>query len=315
MSKTGSLFLLVARKAAEELYSRPHSTPPIPIFPTHARLLKNFIGGASRTTIGLEPESLIDAIVFLGLIAIESNDVGAPSSDEDFAEYLQNTSLLSANTPSPSLRFVAHYLTSTVLRSHPTDIVRLTFIRDTLEHCPYSNLKASAVSWLKGETLDANPPPGSTSSASPTPSQEPLGPDSETPSIFATPVAVSTLCPSLFPDPTPDFAPEPLPEAYIAFRDSLSFYLASLNFYYLLLIAKHLHDPLDVEGLDEVGDISAHFIAPLKSWSEKFKEGLEGGELSSVVDEEGKAEARMEIEILEDVIGRVEEAKVELGRK
>lgn len=223
--------------------------------------------------------------------------------------------MLSANTPSPSLRFAAHYLTSTVLRSHPTDIVRLSFIRDTLEHCPYSNLKASAVAWLKGETLDANPPPTALSSSSTAPARQSADPsDSSTPSIFATPVAVSTLCPFLFPDPTPDFAPEPLPEAYVAFRDALSFYLASLNFYYLLLIAKHLHDALDVEGLDEAGDISRHFIAPLKEWSARFKEGLESGELSGVVDEEGRGEARMEIEILEEVVGRVEEARGQLGK-
>lgn len=321
LSKTGSLFLLTARKAAEELYSRQSSTPSVPIFPTHALLLKTFVGGASRATFGLEPESLIDAILFLGLQAIENDNIGEPSSDEDFAEYLQSTSLLSANTPSPSLRFAAHYLTSTVLRSHPTDIVRLSFIRDTLEHCPYSNLKASAAGWLKGETLDANPPPGvsqSSTSATSAPPEQKSADDSAL-SIFATPVAISTLCPFLFPDLTSHFSSsEPLAEPYLQFREELSFYLASLNFYYLLLIAKHLHNPLDVEGLDEIGDVSSHFVGPLKSWSAKFKAELgEGGkeELTSVVDEESAGEARMELEILDEVIGRVEEAKSALGQK
>jgi len=302
LSKTGSLFLLAARKAAEELYDQTRSTPDIPIFPCHATIVKNFVGAASQATIGLEPEPLIDAILFLGLVAIENNDIGEPLSDEGFAEYLQNTSLLSANTPSPSLRFAAHYLTSTVLRSHPTDIVRLSFIRDTLEYCPYSNLKTSAVGWLKGETLEANPPPDST--GSPQTSSE-----GETPSIFATPVALSTLSPFLFPDLTEHFAAPNLSEAYLQFREELGFYLAALNFYYLLLIAKHLHEPLDVKSLHQTGDIDKSYLGPLRSMSAKLKEGLtKTGELRGLVEgEEGAVESRMELEILDDAIVRVEE--------
>lgn len=309
LSKTGSLFLLAARKAAEELYDQSRSAPNIPIFPSHATIVKNFVGGTSRATIGLEPEPLIDAILFLGLVAIESNDIGEPQSDEDFAEYLQNTSLLSANSPSPSLRFDAHYLTSTILRSHPTDIVRLSFIRDTLEHCPYSNLKTSAVGWLKGETLEANSPPDSTYSP-------PASSDGETPSIFATPVALSTLSPSLFPDLTGRFATPSLSEAYLQFREELGFYLAALNFYYLLLIAEHLHEPLDVKGLHETSDIGGSYLGPLRSTSAKFKEGLAtAGELHSLVDGEERAvEARMELEILDDVIMRVEEGLKALNK-
>jgi hypothetical protein len=188
LSKTGSLFLLASRKAVETLYDKTPDTPPISIFPEHAALLQNFIGNASQNTSGLEPEALIDTILFLSLIALENNDVGEPKSDDDFNQYLQNTSLLSANTPSPSLRYHAHFLTSTVLRSHPHDLVRLSFIKDTLEHCPYENLKASAVGWTKGETIEANPP-----------NPAPQDVDEET-SIFATPIALQTLSPFLFPN-------------------------------------------------------------------------------------------------------------------
>jgi hypothetical protein len=318
LSKTGALFLFTARKAAEELYSRPSSTPAIPIFPTHSTLTKVFISDSARVTLGLEPESLVDALLFLGLQAIESDNIGEPSSDEEFFEYLQTISLLSANSSSPRLRFAAHYLTSTVLRSHPTDIVRLSFIRDTLEHCPYSNLKSSAVSWLKGEILEANPPPSSQPSSSTVPLEQSSRADTDsTPSIFATPVAISTLSPYLFPDLTSLFTTLPLAAAYLQFREELSFYLAALNFYYLLLRARHLHAPLDVEGMDEVGDIGSHFLAPLRDWSGRFTTALDElaeGELASVVDEGSVAEAKLELELLGEIIGKVEEAKGALGK-
>ena len=290
LSKTGSLFLFTARKVAEELYDRPKSTKDITIFPDHAIILKNFVGGASRAAIGLEPESLIDTVLFLGLTAIERNDIGSPSSDDDFAEYLQNTSLLSANTPSPSLRFAAHTLTSTVLHSHPHDLVRLTFIRDTLENCPYANLKASAVSWLKTETLAAN-------------ATVPAAPDSP-PSIFATPVALSTLTPSLFPDLSSAFAATvadaaPLAEdAVLRFRDEAAFYLAALNFYYLLLRARHLWAPLDVRALEEGGAVEKGFVEPLVGLCRRVRaRGFED------------AEEGMEVALLEGVIASVEEAR------
>ena len=159
------------------------------IFPAHATLLSNFIGLLGPQTVGLEPEPLLDTILALGLIALENNNIGEPKDDESFAQYLQTISLISANTPSPSLRGHAHYLTSTVLRSHPHDLVRLTFIRDTLEFCPYENLKASAVSWLKGETLEANAPHAATENTA-------ASDEAET-NIFATSVAISTVAPYL----------------------------------------------------------------------------------------------------------------------
>jgi hypothetical protein len=291
-SKSGALFLLAARKAMEALYDRPVSTPEISIFPEHAAIVENFVGGASRSTMGLEPEALIDTVLFLGLLALEEDAVGEPNSDESFCQYLQNTSLLSANTPSPTLRYHAYYLTSTVLRSHPHDLVRLSFIRDTLEHCPYENLKTSAVGWLKGETIEANSP-------SPPPAS-----DSDTPSIFATPVALSTISPFLFPDLTDNFTGSTLHDSHIQFKANLSFYLAALNFYYLLLIAKHLHGPLDVAGFHKHSNISKCYLNPLRKAVGTFREGLsEGGEL---YDGEEDTYGLKELDILEDVIGRVE---------
>ena len=64
-------------------------------------------------TLGTEPETLIDAVLALGILTLERDAVGEPISDEQFNEYLQIVALLSSNCPSPNLRGHAHYLTTT----------------------------------------------------------------------------------------------------------------------------------------------------------------------------------------------------------
>ncbi|KAF2251198.1 DUF1760-domain-containing protein [Trematosphaeria pertusa] len=303
LSKTGSLFLFAARSVKQELYSNVSvdDTPSICIFPDHATILANFVGVMGQQTVGLEPEALLDTVLALGLIALEKNAVGEPKDDEDFARYLQTTSLVSANTPSPSLRYHAHYLTSTILRSHPSDLVRLTFIRDTLEHCPYENLKASAVTWLKGETLEANPNIPH--------SANPATDDSNPPNIFATPVALSTVAPFLFPDLTHTYhSAVEISEPFMQFRQELGFYLAALNFYFLLLTARPLHDVLDIKGLHEGSNMEEHYLTPLKEAASNFKTSLEeGGELR-IAEADGIGQAKMDIALLEEAIGMVERA-------
>ncbi|KAF2462124.1 YAP-binding/ALF4/Glomulin [Lineolata rhizophorae] len=329
LSKTGSLYLFAARNVSEILYSNSTGAgmKDIQIFPDHATILKNFIGTLSAETSGLEPEPLIDTIIALGLIAVENNQIGEPEDDERFTQYLQTMSLLSANCPSPTLRFHAHYITSTVLRSHPSDLVRLSFIRDTLEHCPYENLKATAVGWIKGETLEANlaRPTASTtqshghtraSSSASSSSKAPLEPEAAQPSpaldtvphsIFATPVALESVWPFLFPDLS-HLTDAALPDAWLAFRVNLSFYLAALNFYALLVAATPLHGTLDMPGLHKRSGIERTFMGPLMGATEKFREALdEGGALREVEDKEGAETGKAELGLLGDVLRRIEQ--------
>ncbi|KAF2126751.1 DUF1760-domain-containing protein [Dothidotthia symphoricarpi CBS 119687] len=300
LSRTGALIIFSAWNVKQELYAaaKEDESSSIALFPEHATILNNFVGALGPQTVGLEPEALLDTILALGLIALEKNNVGEPKDDEAFAKYLQTISLISANTPSPSLRGHAHYLTTTALRSHPLDLVRLTFIRDTLEYCPYENLKASAVSWLKGETLEAN---AHTLQGQPNPSDA----DAET-SVFATPVALSTVAPYLWPDLTRHYSSSvELPEAWMQFRQELGFYVAALNFYYLLLQAKPLHGVLGVKDLD-----LKLYIGPLKEAATRFQAELdEGGGDLGVDDEEALEQAKADVGLLEKVVEWVEGAK------
>jgi hypothetical protein len=295
LSRTGSLLLLTARTVQNELFAsaKDDELSTMSIFPDHATILSNFIGALGPQTVGLEPEALLDTILAIGLIALEQNNVGEPKDDESFAQYLQTISLISANTPSPSLRGHAHYLTTTVLRSHPHDLVRLTFIRDTLEHCPYENLKASAVSWLKGETLEANAPQAQSTNE-----------DGET-NIFATPVALSTVAPYLWPDMTSHYTSvdTEIADAWMQFRQELGFYVAALNFYYLLLQAQHLHDTLGIKKLH-----LDHYIDPLKKVSARFQEELQAGGGRLDLEGEGLDQAKADVGLLDKVIEWVESA-------
>ncbi|ORY09963.1 YAP-binding/ALF4/Glomulin [Clohesyomyces aquaticus] len=310
LSKTGSLFMFAARNVKQELFASagPDTGSKISIFSDHATIIANFVGTAGPSTIGLESEALLDAVLCLGLLALEKNNIGEPSDDEAFAKYLQTMSLISANTASPTLRYHAHYLTSTVLRSHPSDLIRLTFIRDTLEHCPYENLKASAVGWLKGETLEANIPQRSSKAA-------PSFSENETSNIFATPVALSTTAPFLFPDLTSSWTSTvEISESFMQFRAELGFYLAALNFYYLLLTAKMVHENLDIKGLHSQSGVEKHYLAPLRQAIGRFREALEeGGELAISEGEEGIQSAKTDLMILEDVLDRVEKGIEGLG--
>ncbi|OAL44577.1 DUF1760-domain-containing protein [Pyrenochaeta sp. DS3sAY3a] len=298
LSRTGSLLLIAARNVKRELYAsaKDDTSAAISIFPGHAAILKNFVGVLGTQTVGLEPEPLLDTILAFGLIALENNDVGEPKDDESFAQYLQTISLISANTPSPSLRGHAHYLTSTVLRSHPHDLVRLTFIRDTLEFCPYENLKASAVSWLKGETLEANAPHAESQ-------QDEEGHTN----IFATPVAISTVAPFLWPDISTHYNGAELADSWIQFRQELGFYVAALNFYYLLLQAGHLHDNLGVKDLYANAKIGERYLTPLKNLAARFQTELESGGGALVEgDDESLEQAKADVGLLEKVIEWVE---------
>jgi hypothetical protein len=299
LSRTGALIIIAAQSVKQELYApaKYDETTSISIFPGHSAILSNFVGTLGPQTVGMEPEALLDTILAFGLIALEQNNVGEPKDDEAFAQYLQTISLISANTPSPSLRGHAHYLTTTVLRSHPHDLVRLTFIRDTLEHCPYENLKTSAVSWLKGETLEANSPrPQSTQD------------EDEHTNIFATPVAISTVAPYLWPDLTKQYASldTNLEDAWMQFRQELGFYVAALNFYYLLLQAEHLHEKLDIKELQANHNIQSQYLDVLKQANAKFQKELagDGGALAEAG--EGLEQAKADVGLLEKVIEWVE---------
>jgi len=303
LSRLGSLLLYTARQVSSALYDEAKRTSNLPfaIFPDHQELLKNCLSSPANGTgtLGSEPETLVDAVLALGITCLDRNAVGEPASDEKFNEYLQVTALLSSNCPNPNLRGHAHYLTSTILRSQPDDAVRLAFIRDTLEHCPFENLKVSAVGWIKGETIEANPPTPMAGAE-----QHHRTPEVDR-SVFATSLALDSLAPFLFPSLQTELVTTPVHDAWVTFQANVSFYLASLNFVYLLLCVKHLHQNLGIADLWSNADVAGSFVQPLKDASARFRKEMEAG--GALVDE-GSEELSAELSLLDETIERVTRA-------
>ncbi|KAK4631721.1 hypothetical protein CLAFUW4_03834 [Fulvia fulva] len=311
LSRLGSLMLYAAREVSTILYDRPRaSSPAFELFPDHQELLKHCLAPADMGTgqLGTEPEALIDAMLSLGLVCLERDDVGDPGTDEQFNEYLQVIALLSSNCPNPNLRGHAHYLTTTVLRSQPDEQVRLSFIRDTLEHCPFENLKVSAVGWIKGETIEASPPTPIAGHSHP---HENENSNVTTTSIFAKPLALDSLAPYLFPSLHADLLTAPIRDAWMTFQTNISFYLASLNFLYLLLQAKHIHGSLDVQDLWTNNDVAGSFLQPLRDAKKRFLQEMESG---CALRDEKSPEAVAELGLLEETVERVTRAVVGLNQ-
>ena len=256
--------------AASALFDAPTSLPDMGIHPNYTAILDTFIAEPESSGIGSEPVPLIDSIIFLGTFILNKQTLSLPLDDAQFNNILQRLSLLSAHTSSPELRYHAHLLTSKILHSHPSDHVRLAFVKDTLEHCPYESLKASTVGWLKTEILAAD--------------------DHSAESIFKTPEALTTVAPLIFShaqlSSLMDQTDLPVSEKISNFGANTPFYLATLNLYYLLLSSSMLFERLEIRRLTE--EYGRQFVREIGRVCEVVR--VEGGDEEDVVLVEGVIE-------------------------
>lgn len=303
LSRTGSLCLLATMAASSAFFDAPSSLPPLQIVPEYAAILGSSLGDSSTGSTGVEPEPLIDAVLFLGFLII--NDRPRITSDDDqvYNNILQRLSLLSANMPSPVLRYHAHLSTSTLLRLHPEDHFRLAFIRDTLEHCPFENLKASAVSWLKDELLSADGPAHERSEGS-------------DPSIFTTPAVLETLQPFLFLDLDTLMEGQSATHSYSTFQAHQTFYLAVLNLLFLLLSSTSLSARLGlVDATKQNPNHLTQFLSPLSGASRRFRTSILSDELDYSDDDVGKDAALAGLELVDMSVQQVEDAIIRLQER
>lgn len=272
LSQAGSLFLIISFVFSSILFDSKAPLPKIYIFPDHAKLVKHFIGTDGPANIGNEEPGVIDAVLAMGIWLEEMNQfVGGPLEDEHFLEHLQSLSLLSANNPSSSIRYAAHALTSSILHAHPVDQVRLVFITDTLEHCPYEALKASAVSWIKEEIITSN--------------------DRKSDNAFSTTAALAAAQPYLFPD-TSALADASTEELLQELNQSFAFHMAVVNFLYFVGGEKYTH--VVPSGMFTV--VEEIYLGPLKLAVEKALVSL------GKADSEEGGEQQVELQLLGDRI-------------
>lgn len=275
LSRVGSLFLVTCFVFSSVMFDTNIALPPLSIFPGHAKLVEQFIGTNGPANIGTEEASVIDSILAIGFWLEKSNKfVSGPLEDEDFLQYLQTLSLISANSPSPTLRYGAHILLSNILHAHPVDRTRLTFIIDTLENCPYETLKASAVGWLKEELITAQ--------------------ERKSENLFSSTISLASAQPYLFPDMS-TLAQATDSEAWEELRQTFPFHMAVLNFLYFVSGEGYAHvvPPAMRTIAEEI------YLGPLRAAQGRVKASLEpGGEVHKAVGEVDAGVALTEVELL-----------------
>lgn len=240
LSKTGALFLL-----AQRLTHYPLS--PLSIFPNHSDISQNFLVNGS----GQHQPAVVDAVLFLGALALhQGGGLGSAPESDNFLLYLQTFAAISATSSSPQARFLAHYHVSTCISKHPDEAVRIAYIKDTLEHCPFETLKAAVVGILKDEILSA--------SLSTPPKRD---------SIFASPVCLEDLFEVLFP------------EVEIGDVDDFKNYyptlVATANLYYFLVLSPVCREKLGVSRREFAERVEGKFLTPIGKALEGIS--LEGG--------------------------------------
>ena len=263
LSRIGALYILCAMAASPLLFRNSDSTPSSTITSLeYTAVINSFISDPAIGGIGTESEALLDALFFVGFYTLRTCPHINPTNDEAFNNALQRLSMLSAKLPSPTLRYHAHQLTSMLLHLHPSEDVRLAYIKDTLEHCPYENLKGSAVGWLKEEILAANT------------GKKPDDEDVSRISLLATPAVMEVLEQYLWPEVQASVYTE---EDYTAFRSLQVFYLAILNLLYLLVSNTIIANNLQMSRF--IPNVVATFLSPLMEKARHFEAGLLSGNL------------------------------------
>lgn len=228
----------------------------------HRLIVADTLGSSSSMDFGPESLAVMDAVLFLGWKAVESrrhiaaqdvlpdSQVGAQETQESYNGYLQQLSVISANAPYPGLRYQAHLLVTTIIQQTADAGLKCGFIRDTLEFCPFFNLRVTAIGWLKDEMLAAFEPRGGEDGH-----QERRG-------VFGRAETLESVAISVFD------ASETSDE--VAVPGLLPFWLAGLNLLYMVCCNDKLREGLKVAALVQKYDVDRRFIKPLERLAEQM---------------------------------------------
>ena len=299
LSRTGSLYLLSTMAASSALFDAPASLPSLSLVPDFAAILASSLGDAETGSTGAAPEPLIDAVLFLGSLIVNSKQGPPPDHYTGYYNLCKPLSLLSANIPSPALRYHAHILTSSMLRGHLSDDDRMAFISSTLTDWLYPNLKASAIGWLKDEILAAE----RTAQA---------GQSTEETSVFATPDCLTTLAPFLFVSADTRIEGLSHVQGYEIFKRDQGFYSAVLNFIYLLISSPALSSRLQVAKLIQERGVHSWYLNPILSYADVFSTSIRNGEFANDdIEENDAALASMDLLVMQ--VEEVQDAMAKAG--
>lgn len=292
LSKIGSLMLLASRIFEKESIT----TSKIALFPDHKNITLRYLGTGS-TEIGI-----LDAVLFLGAWAVSSEGGGlgetpdAHVPEDGWLQYLQIYALLATTSPSALTRLLAHNHLAQVIHMHPEETVRLAYIKDTLEHCPFESLKASIIGMLKDEVWAATSADAG---------------KEQRQNIFSSPALIDELSSELFPDlsdaldtqhPTTQASNE---TRWDWFVEEHPVHMATANFLLFLLMREHD----GAKGVCGVGQwierIEGRWLGRLREWLDNLSEAD-----IEIVKRRG---LELDVDVLRNVLSRVEEVRKEVG--
>ena len=255
--RPGFLYALAARAATNLQHDR--AIPfDISIFPEHALLLELFVDDLSNDIDG-------DALTILGRAALDAHGLGEWETRAEFNQYLQRLSQLAASSGLPNIASQASELTATILHSHPSSDARFDFIQDTLENCPYPELKEAAIFWLKDEILTVFDLSKSNSIPEQNEELPAAAAFGETSNIFKLPETLKTAAMYIFKQPAIQETNETVPVT------TAKFWLAALNLYYLLCASKQLYEALEIRSLNIELGIDNSFVSALETIVQESK--------------------------------------------
>ena len=269
----GSLLFYCSSLAKQCFHDNRPLDMGISLFPDFASLVSHFVEGhqydPSSINIDISSGSspmIIDALLFLGSTIFETDSetgplLNYPQVYEPFHNLLQNLSLVSLNCPLPSLRYNAHVLTSQILHTHPDQRMRLRFIVDTLEDCPFENLKGSAVGWLKEEVMRVDRLQGQVGGEDAPAEEKSIFLDGDLFQSSGAKLALLPILPEEFTATDPKISVKQRIEALLPLS---SYILASLNFWIFLLVNKALRQRYGVVEIAEENAFERRWLAPFK---------------------------------------------------
>ncbi|KAK6543070.1 hypothetical protein TWF694_006994 [Orbilia ellipsospora] len=294
LSYVGSLLLFAAKLNRKVLKGEDLDALKIKIFPEHATLTSKFLPDGAEAAI-------IDAMVFIGSWIIrhknKAGDVAElgeiPSKDDDFFLYLQKYSAISATSSEPDLRALTFLHATTILHLNDREDLRLAFIKDTLEHCPFEALKAAIIGFLKDEIIGAQ-------------KEKSAGTDQD--SIFLSPLILDSLLLNLFPDYEDEFLKKPVRDGWVRFNETYSTISATANLYYLLWANDELRNYLSVTRPDWVAEIQRRWVDVVKKAVTSFKTTITGGAADADLKKEIQ-ESSVDLEMLSYLLDRLDEIR------
>ena len=256
LSRWGVLYLLALRAShcLEKGFALPFK---LSVFNDHMDLLMEYI---DESITEIDSPILLDSIIILGWAALVQNEgYEIPDEDEIFYEYLHRLNMISSFAPFACLRYQYHFFSSTIARSHPSSRTRLEYIKDTLQCCPFENVKTTAVNWVRTELAAAFKSATTPDLDAPAfvKHPQPSGQDDGADNVFASATGLSEVAPLVF------VPPADVEEAERPAKGP--FWIAALNLLYFIYSSTAMPAALNADEAVDASQLRQEFIPALKA--------------------------------------------------